>query len=72
MSIDTKIYFNEELSFLTADDTERYEILITKRDGVTVTDPTILEVRTKTGPDAGAGLGSPFKIMANSTPSEIQ
>ncbi len=59
MSITTKIYFLSDPNV-----TVRNQILITERNGVTIDNPTELEVRTKSDPDASAGLGVVFKVMA--------
>lgn len=72
ISVNTRVYFASDPGFLAVDDTERYEIIITKRNGVATVDPKTLEVRTKTQPDASAGLGILFKVLANETTSRDQ
>lgn len=52
-----KIYFSADPSV-----TEQHEILITKKDGSTVTRQPF-EIMTVSGPDASAGLGILWKVM---------
>ena len=59
MSINRKVYFLTDPGV-----TVRNQILITERDGVAVANPIELEVRTKSNPDASAGLGVVYKVMA--------
>ena len=58
--ISRKIFFLRDYGI-----TEQDEILITKRMGITVANPVPLEVKTRTDPDASAGLGVIFKVMAD-------
>jgi len=59
MSINRKIYFLSDPSV-----TERHEILVTKKLGVAVSSPAVLEVRSEALPDASAGLGVVYRVMA--------
>ena len=45
--------------------TERHEILITERNGVAVANPIPLDVKSRTDPDASAGLELIYKVMAD-------
>lgn len=62
ISISHKIYFDSDPGV-----TERHRIVITSRDaGVTQiasSSQKVLEVRSVSEPDAGAGLGPPYKVM---------
>ena len=60
MTIDTKVFFTTNPNV-----TERHEILITKRNGVIVSSPLLLDVITNDEPDASAGLEVVFKVMCN-------
>jgi len=62
MSINRKIYFTTDPGV-----TEAHTILITSRDGgtTTISDPPVLEVRSKALPDISAGLGKLFRVMVN-------
>jgi hypothetical protein len=53
-----KVYFATDPSVTT-----RHQILVTEKEGVAVTSPADLDVLTEALPDAGAGLGAPFKVM---------
>lgn len=65
MSINRKIFFLTDPSV-----TSRHRILITERLGVTQTDPVALDVTAEALPDASAGLGVVFRVMANENTGE--
>ncbi len=65
MTINRKIYFATDPAVDT-----RHEILITERDGVAVASPLILEVRSESLPDAAAGRGTVYKVMAEEMPGK--
>lgn len=58
--ISKKIYFLTDPGV-----NEHHEILITERQGVTVTDPIHYDVMSESLPDASAGLGVVYKVMVN-------
>jgi hypothetical protein len=60
MRVSRKVYFLAD-----PDVTVRSQILITERQGTTVSSPTPLDVRTEAQPDAGAGLGVVYKVMCD-------
>lgn len=49
---------------------ERHQILVTEREGVAVSSPTPLKVRTRTEPDGSAGLGVVYKVFCSETTGE--
>jgi len=59
-AVNTKIYFTTDPNV-----TERNEILVTKRNGVAVSSPDLIDVVTVAEPDCTAGLGVAFKVMCN-------
>jgi hypothetical protein len=61
IAINRKIYFIADPSV-----TEAHEILITSRDAgtTTIANPVALEVRSEALPDASAGLGKVYRVMA--------
>ena len=65
MSVNRKIYFPTDPGVTT-----RHEILITEKGGVAVAVPLVLEVRTEALPDASAGTGVVFKVMAEEFPAK--
>ena len=60
MTIDRKIFFLSNPSV-----TPRHEILITSRNGVTQSSPSVLDVISEPRPDASAGLGVVWRVMVN-------
>lgn len=66
ISINRKVYFPTNPSV-----TERHQILITKRQGVAITSPTPLEVKTILSPDSSAGLGVLYKVMVEEVTSRF-
>lgn len=67
MSLQKKIYF---LTDPEVD--EHHEILITKRNGVTVSGPIRYDVLSESLPDASAGLGIVYKVMIGQNPAKLQ
>ena len=65
MQIDRKVYFRTDPNLTT-----RHQILITKRLGVVVANPDVLDVKSAAGPDATAGLGIVFRVMCQLLTSE--
>jgi len=60
MRITHKVYFTIDPGV-----TENHQILITEENGVAIASPDILDVKTRSDPDASAGLGVVFKVMAD-------
>ncbi len=60
IQVTSKIYF-----LVDPQVTSQHSIFITERNGVTVTSPRPFEIVSETLPDATAGLGVVFKVMAN-------
>jgi len=62
IAINRKVYFNVDPGV-----TEKHEILITSFDAgeTTVSSPPPLKVLSEALPDAGAGLGPPYKVMVH-------
>lgn len=71
MIVNRKVYFDADPGV-----DESYEILITSRDAgqttIPIVDRKVLEVRSEALPDATAGLGVAFKVMAEETPGARQ
>lgn len=67
MKINTKVFFLSNPGI-----TDRHEIVITKRNGVSVplASQTPIQDLFVTGPDASAGLGILFKVMGNVIPGD--
>jgi len=65
MSINRKIYFLTDPGV-----TVQHSIYITERLGTTVSSPIKLEVRTEALPDASAGLGIVYRVMAEEVTSD--
>ena len=59
MAVNRKIYFLTDPGV-----TVRHQISITSRNGVAIASPIELEVRTEALPDASAGMGVVYKVMA--------
>jgi hypothetical protein len=64
MSVDRKIYFTSDPAVR-----RRHQILITERNGATVSSPIPLDVVSESVPDAGAGTGVVFKVMCDYNPA---
>src|SRR5690349_20601381 len=65
--ISRKFYFLQDYGI-----TEQDEILITERIGTAVVNPVPLDVKSRTDPDASAGLGLVFKVMADMQTGRLQ
>lgn len=59
ITIDRKIYFNSDPNI-----NEQYKIRVDKRNGVAVSNPVLLDVKSIPLPDVSAGLGVLYKVMA--------
>ena len=64
MSITTKIYFTTDPGL-----TSRHQILVTERDGATVSSPVVMDVMSVAAPDVSAGMGLLFRVMCNRSTS---
>lgn len=64
MVVTHKVYFAADPGV-----TVRHQILVTERGGAAVADPIVLDVRSEARPDAGAGSGVVFKVMAEQKPA---
>jgi len=60
MSISRKVYFASDPGV-----TSRHEILITERNGTTISSPVALTVKSEAIPDASAGMGVLYKVMCD-------
>jgi len=60
IDITSKVYFTSNPNV-----TEAYQILITSRNGVVVSDPIVLDVKSIADPDASAGLELLWRVMVN-------
>jgi len=67
IQVDRKVYFPTDPNI-----NEQNEILITEMDGLPVDDPIVLKVRSEVAPDASAGLGVVYRIMAQKITSQDQ
>ena len=63
--VTTKIYFTTDPGV-----TDRHEILVTERNGVTVASPVRLQVLQPAYPDASVGLGLLYRVMGSYTPAQ--
>ncbi len=63
--ITRKVYFPVDPGI-----TEQHQILITKRGGVAVSSPLVLDVRSEVEPGASAGMGILFRVMVDRATSE--
>lgn len=67
IQISRKIFFLADYGI-----TEQDEILITERLGTAVANPVPLDVKSRVDPDASAGLGVLFRVMADINTGAIQ
>lgn len=64
MNVPHKVYFFEDPGI-----TSRHQILVTKRMGVAVASPDVLDVVSSDGPDDSAGLGILWSVSCTRSPS---
>jgi hypothetical protein len=67
ISISREIFFLADYGL-----TEQDEIVITKRNGVAVANQVPLDVKSRSEPDASAGLGVVFSVMADIQTGRLQ
>lgn len=65
--VDRKVYFSVDPEI-----DEQNEILITEKLGTAVANPIVLKVRSEVEPDASAGIGILYRVMAQKITSQDQ